>query len=572
MSQPAANLAVPGFAPTAASIPPKDVNYRRPMAKNQPVWHTPLDPVNFLLRAALIYPKKVALAHLDVPYPVSYTYDVWAQRIQNLAYALIESGIKPGDRVAVIAPNCPMMADAHHAILAARGIITPLNYRLTKGEIQYILEHSGAKLILCDHEFTHLLPENHAPVIISQDTGRVGDPYEDFLARGRRFSQERGWSGLPIEPDENAGSCLCYTSGTTGRPKGVLTTYRGSYLAAVANAYETKMDLYSIYLWTLPMFHACGWTYPWAITFSFASQVTLRTVNYDLIWKNFKNSRISHYCAAPTVQIGIVNARHASYVEQPLRAIIAGAAPTAHLIGSLEKIGISVSHVYGLTETYGPFTISYDRPEYKTLTVDERSVFFARQGHSFATADEIRVIQHDNDSKDLVDIPKDGVVLGEITARGNVVMKEYFRDPKATAEAFKGGYFHSGDLAIWHPDGSIAVQDRSKDLIISGGENASSLAIEQVLSKFPPVLEATVVARPHEKWGERPMAFVILHSHEEGKWKGKDKEFEIELKKFARQSLPGFAVPEWVAIVKELPKTSTGKIQKNILRQRLAKL
>ncbi|KZO98406.1 acetyl-CoA synthetase-like protein [Calocera viscosa TUFC12733] len=572
MAEPASALSVPGFSPTPASVPSRNVVYRRPMPKNQPVWQTPLDPINFLLRAALIYPKKVALAHLDVPYPVSYTYDVWTQRVQNLAYALMEAGIKPGDRVAVIAPNCPMIADAHHGIMAARAIITPLNYRLTKGEIQYILEHSGAKLILCDHEFTHLLPERHARVIISNDTGREGDPYEDFLLSGRRFSKEAGWLGLPIEPDENAGSCLCYTSGTTGRPKGVLTTFRGSYLAAVANAYETKMDLYSIYLWILPMFHACGWTYPWAITFSFASQVTLRTVNYTQIWKHFKHSRITHYCAAPTVQIGVVNAPQASHVEQPLRAIIAGAAPTAHLIGSLEKIGISVSHVYGLTETYGPFTISYNRPEYKDLTLDERAVFFARQGHSFATSDEVRVVKHDSDNKDLVDIQKDGVALGEITTRGNILMKEYFRDPKATEEAFRGGYFHSGDLAVWYPDGSVAVQDRSKDLIISGGENASSLSIEQVLSKFPPVLEATVVARSHPKWGERPMAFIILHPHEEAKWKGKEKEFEAEIKTFARMSLAGFAVPEWVSIVKELPKTSTGKIQKNILRQRLAKL
>ncbi|KAG8896804.1 hypothetical protein FRC01_011615, partial [Tulasnella sp. 417] len=448
------------------------------------------------------------------------------------------SGIQPGDRVAVISPNwlvlsshpksCDVLVvddltphfeiDAHQAILAARAVITPINYRLKKAEIQYILEHSGSKLILVDHECLSLVEgTTNVPTIVSKDTGRdnVGDPYEDFLNQGRAFSQERGWLGLELEPDENANASLCYTSGTTGRPKGVMSTCRGSYLAAVANAFETKLDKDSVYLWTLPMFHACGWTYPWATAFGFATQLFIRSILYPDIWRHFLSSGVTHYCAAPTVQIGIVNAAEARTLDTPITAIIAGAAPTAHLIGELEKKNIGVTHVYGLTETYGPFTRSYPHPYWSTVSLEERAKLFARQGHSFATADEVRVVYQippdHTGPVELVDVPADGKTLGEIVTRGNIVMKEYFRDPEATAKAFRGGYFASGDLAVRHLDRSVAILDRSKDLLISGGENASTLAIEQELATHPDVLEVAVVARPHPKWGERAMAFVVLH-------------------------------------------------------------
>ncbi|KAJ3990566.1 hypothetical protein F5890DRAFT_1480541 [Lentinula detonsa] len=534
-------------------------------------------PQKFLLRAALIYPHKRAIVHPDVKTPAFYTYSVWAQRVQNLAYALLRSGLKPGDRIAVIAPNVPMMADALQGALAARMILTAVNTRLTPQEVAYILNHSGSKLVLIDSEYLHLIEGTHIPVVVSNDTGKSGDPYEDFLSEGRQYSNEKGWLGLEMEADENTPAMLCYTSGTTGRPKGVLTTLRGTYLAALANAFEGQMNSNSTYLWILPMFHAAGWTFPWANTFAFSTQITMRSVDYLSIWKHFLHSRVTHYCGAPTVQIGIVNDPAAKRPPQQIRAYIAGAAPTAHLIGSLEEIGIDPIHVYGLTETYGPFTRNYPQDSWSSLSLEERSKRMARQGHPFATAGDMRVVYRTDENPDgpdggLVDVPKDGKTMGEIVTRGNIVMKEYFKDPEATKKAFRGGYFGSGDLAVMHPDGSASILDRSKDIIISGGENASSLAIEQELSSHPHILEVSVIAREHEKWGERPMAFVILHPQHASQWKGRHEEFAKELKAHARKRLPGFACPEWVEVVPELPKTSTGKILKTQLRKVVAKL
>ncbi|KAG0709018.1 hypothetical protein DFH29DRAFT_1036431 [Suillus ampliporus] len=566
-----------GFRPTQESIPPSNVNYQqKPVLGLAPNVH-PLNPFSFILRAASVYPDKLAIAHPDVKLPVFYTYAIWAQRIQNLAYALLQAGIHPGDRVAVITPNAPLIADAHFGVLAARAIVTPVNTRLTPPEVSYILEHSGSKLILIDRDFTHLIGNTNIPVIVCDDTGRAGDPYESFLSAGRIFSAEKGWAGLDVEPDENAGAVLCYTSGTTGRPKGVLTTLRGSYLAAIGNAVEGQINRESTYLWILPMFHAAGWTYPWANVFACATQITMRTVDYPLIWKHFLNSGITHYCGAPTVQIGIVNDPAARPLPRTISAVIAGAAPTAQLIGQLEQKGIKSVHVYGLTEVrsslpFGKVTALNTLPE-DALTLEQRAKLMARQGQSFATAQATRVAypQNEND-EEIRDVPKDGRTVGEVLMRGNIVMKEYFRDPEATRKAFQGGHFHSGDLAVWHPDGVIQVVDRSKDLIISGGENASSLAIELELSSHPHVLEVSVVARAHSKWGERPMAFVILRPEHAPKWKDNHDNFVAELIRHARARLPGFACPEWVQIVDELPKTSTGKILKTNLRKIVAKL
>ncbi|KAF8527924.1 acetyl-CoA synthetase-like protein [Hysterangium stoloniferum] len=568
------------FTPTPESIPPPRVVFRLQQPHPPlPVNATPLrltegqNPISFILRAASIFPDKLALLHKDVKHAVAYSFAVWAQRIQNLAYALIQTGIRAGDRVAVIAPNwqlvkpSPLIADAHFGVLAARAVITPINTRLTKPEVDYILHHSGAQLVLVDHEYAHLVKGSRLKVVVSKDTGLSDDPYEQFLSSGRCFSQERSWGGLEMECDENANASLCYTSGTTGKPKGVISTLRGSYLAAAANVIEAGLNQDSVYLWILPMFHACGWTFPWANVLAYTTQVTLRTVSYDLIWKNFLHSGVTHYCAAPTVQIGIVNAGEARRLGNRIVAVIAGSAPTAHLIGELEKIGIQPVHVYGLTSTYGPFTRNYVQPSWATLSHEERAKRMARQGHAFATADEARVVLRNPDGS-LQDVPDDGKTLGEIAVRGNIVMKEYFRDPDATAKAFLGGYFATGDLAVKNPDQSISIQDRSKDIIISGGEfNASSLAIEQELAEHPHVLEVAVVARPHEKWGERPAAFVVLNRLGSDKWNGSHDDFEKDLKRWVKGKLPGFAIPEWVDVVQELPKTSTGKIQKNRLRQ-----
>ncbi|KAJ3895067.1 hypothetical protein GG344DRAFT_39686 [Lentinula edodes] len=567
-----------GFEPTPESIPPPYNELRLKLPSNLPVNYHPLNPLEFLLRAALIYPNKLAVVHPDVKTPAFYTYSVWTQRVQNLGYALVKAGLKPGDRIAVIAPNVPMMADALQGALAARVILTAINIRLTPQEVAYILEHSGSKLILIDSEYLHLIEGTRIPFVVSNDSGNSGDPYERFLSEGRQFSGEKGWSGLEMEADENAPAMLCYTYVYSSAYKGVLTTLRGTYLAALANAFEGQMNANSTYLWILPMFHAAGWTFPWANTFAFTTQITMRSVDYPLIWKHFLHSRVTHYCGAPTVQIGIVNDPAAKCPPQQIRAYIAGAAPTAHLIGSLEKIGIEPIHVYGLTEagTYGPFTRNYPQESWSSLSLEERSKLMARQGHPFVTAGGMRVVYRAEESPDpngeLVDVPKDGKTMGEIVTRGNIVMKEYFNDVEATNKAFRGGYFGSGDLAVMHPDGSASILDRSKDIIISGGENASSLAIEQELASHPHILEVSVVAREHKKWGERPMAFVTLHPQHASKWKGRHEDFARDLKAHAKKRLPGFACPEWVEIVPDLPKTSTGKILKAQLRKVVAKL
>ncbi|KAI0748366.1 AMP-dependent synthetase and ligase [Daedaleopsis nitida] len=568
-----ANEALRSFKPTAASIPPPVVNYRLQLPSGgTPVHHHALNPLAFVLRAAQIYPDKLAIVHPDVKDPVAYSYAVWcvAQRIQNLAYALIQAGIKPGDRVAYIAPNTPAIAEGYHGVLAAHGVICAINTRLTHGEVVYILEHSESRLIFVDHEYTHLVLGTKIPFIVVNDTGKENCPYEQFLAAGRKFSGERGWAGIEWECDENAPCALNYTSGTTGRPKGVLTTLRGSYLAAIANAYETQMTFESTYLWILPMFHASGWTFPWSITFAAAAQISLRSVSYPHFWHHLIHSGVTHYCGAPTVQIGLINAPQVQRLDRPVYAIIAGSAPTAHLIGALEKINIRPIH------TYGPSTKCYIQPSWNSLSLEERAKLTARQGLSFATASDARVVYAPKEGEahdgPLVDVPKDGKTMGEVVFRGNIVMKEYFKDPVATRKAFRGGHFNTGDLAVWHPDGYIGIMDRNKDIIISGGENASSLAIEQELASHPDVLEVSVVARSHPKWGERPMAFVLLHPQKAEQWAGRHAEFEKDLKAHARKRLPGFACPEWVSVVPELPKTSTGKIQKVELRKLVAKL
>ncbi|KIY45402.1 acetyl-CoA synthetase-like protein [Fistulina hepatica ATCC 64428] len=528
------------------------------------------NPLYFLLRAASIFPNKIALSHPDRPHPVQYTYSVWTQRVQNLAYAIIKAGIRSGDTVAVLAPNSNY---SYFGVIAARAISCPINTRLSPQEVKYILDHSQSRLLLVDHEYVHLIKDTAIPFIVCNDTGKPGDPYEDFLESGRQFSNERGWPGLVIEADETLGACLCYTSGTTARPKGVLTTLRGSYLAAISNVTEAQLTRASVYLWILPMFHAAGWTYPWANVYACATQVTIRAVSYPVIWRHFYQSGITHYCGAPTVQIGIVNEPTSRRLERPITAIIAGSAPTAHLIQMLEEKNIKPVHVYGLTETYGPFMRTNTHSSWATLNAAMRAKLMARQGNPFPTAQEARVVYPtENDSNELVDVPRDGKTVGEIVTRGNLTMKEYFRDPETTRIAFRGGSFHSGDLAVMHGDGTIAVVDRSKDIIISGGENISSLAVEQELATHPHVLEVSVVARTHPKWGERPLAFVILRPQHTKKWADNHQGFEGELKEFARARLPGFACPEWVRIVEELPKTSTGKIQKNVLRGISAKL
>jgi len=462
---------------------------------------------------------------------------------------------------------------------------------------------------LVDYEYAHLIPKqlpSHVTVIISNDTGGKkgidADPYEKFLQGGRDIwnrieEQERqkwgnkarkGWELIEIVSDENEACALCYTSGTTGKPKGVLTTHRGSYLAALANAFESQLDSNSVYLWVLPAFHAAGWTYPWAVTAALGTHFILRRVDNNLIWDALLNHGVTHYCGAPTVQIGLVNHEKATKLPRQVKVAIAASAPTADLLGKLETLNITPVHVYGQTENYGPFTKRYFEPAWLQLSVDERAKLMARQGHGFLVVDEVRVVKRteedgknksssistDDGDRDLIDVARDGKEIGEIIMRGNLAMLEYYEDKEATAKTIKNGWLHTGDLAVRYPGGEVFIADRAKDIIISGGENISSLMVESELADHEDVLESCVVARNHEKWGEVGHAFVVLKS-------GKQKDIE-KLRQHCRTRMSKvsrcgdsiskacliftqhiqFAVPMYIDIVDELPKTSTGKVQK----------
>lgn len=599
------------YQPPRSSQPPTDRPFELSLSThpNTPHYRSCLTPVSFLLRAALITPNKLAISHPERNY--SFTYSQWAARCLSLAFALLTTpNFKTGDRVAVISPNAPLIADAHWAIPAAGGIITPINIRNTPKEVAYVLEHSGSTIILCDHEFAHLIPENPGPnitVVISKDSGGAesDDPYENFLDRGylewQRAEQKElsayasapkpraeprtGWKLLFAPQDEEQPIALCYTSGTTGRPKGVLTNHRGAYLAAVANAFEANITQDSRYLWVLPMFHACGWTFPWAVTASLATHHTIRKVDNAVIWDALIDHGVTHYCGAPTVQIGLTNHPSAKKLPRRVKVAVAASAPTANLLAKMESLNLHPVHVYGLTETYGPFTRRYFEPEWAKLDVDSQARMMARQGHSYLTSDEVRVVRTDSSNSkhgDLIDVERNGKETGEIVTRGNMTMMGYYNDPSATSKAVLKGWFHTGDLAVRHPGGEIQILDRGKDIIISGGENISSLMVEQELAAHRDVLECCLIARPHEKWGERGQAFVVLTEQVKagrgGAWvkevkksaSKENKAFVEELKKHCKERMSGFAVPEWFDIVDGLPKTSTGKVQKNVLRARFA--
>ncbi|CBQ72807.1 related to AMP-binding protein [Sporisorium reilianum SRZ2] len=600
---------MPSYTPPRSSQPPTAISFELSLSThpNTPHHRSSLTPVAFLLRAALITPRKLAINHPERGY--SFTYEQWAARCLSLAFALLSvPGFEAGDRVAVISPNAPLIADAHWGIPAVGGIITPINIRNTPKEVAYVLEHSGSTIILCDHEFTHLVPQNPGQgvtVIISKDSGGqdADDGYEKFLDQGwqawQRAEQaelqkykartkpsaepKTGWKLLYAPQDEEQPIALCYTSGTTGRPKGVLTNHRGAYLAAVANAFEANITQDSVYLWVLPMFHACGWTFPWAVTASLGTHHTIRKVDNAVIWDALLHHGVTHYCGAPTVQIGLTNHPDARKLERRVNVAVAASAPTANLLAKMESLNLHPVHVYGLTETYGPFTRRYFEPEWAQLDVDARARMMARQGHAYPTSDEVRVVRTesstDKATDDLVDVERNGTETGEIVIRGNMAMLGYYNDPAATSKAVMKGWFHTGDLAVRHPGGEIQILDRGKDIIISGGENISSLMVEQELAAHADVLECCVIARPHEKWGERGQAFVVLTEQakakldlQEVKKNGSKANVELiaTLKQHCKQRMSGFAVPEWFDIVDELPKTSTGKVQKNVLRARFA--
>ena len=510
------------------------------------VFRSELNPVDFLYRAAYLYPDKVAVAAGKR----RYTYRELAERSWRLANALRSAGLAKGDRVAALLFNSPAMLEAHFGVPAAGGILVAVNNRLSGPEIGYILQHSGAKYLLLDTGLEAVAEASGlagVTVIRCDDTGVPGDPYEEFLA-GASPVRPASW----LEHEEETIS-INYTSGTTGRPKGVQYTYRGAYLNAMSEVIVAGMGTDSAYLWTLPMFHCNGWCFPWAVTAVAARHVTMRAVDPELIWELIDGEGVTHYNGAPTVQLMVVNHPRAHRLERPVTAMVAAAPPSPTLLARMSELNFRVVHVYGLTETYGPITVCPEQEAWRELPVDQRAKYLARQGQAYPSSDLVRVVD-----EQMTDVPQNGQVMGEVIMRGNNVMSGYFNDEAATGKAFAGGWFHSGDLAVWHPDGNIELRDRGKDIIISGGENISSIEVEQAIAAHPAVLECAVVGIPHPHWGERPKAFVTLNEDAAA-----DAE---EIIAFCRERLAHYKCPDSIEFG-PLPKTSTGKTQKFVLRQ-----
>jgi len=512
-----------------------------------PVFRSELNPVDFLYRAAYLYPDKVAVVHGKR----RYTYQELAERSWRLASALRSAGLAKGERVATLLFNSPAMLEAHFGVPAAGGILVAVNNRLSSAEVGYILQHSGARYLLLDAGLAAVaepLDLAGVTVIRCDDTGDPGDPYEEFLA-GASPIRPASW----LEHEEETIS-INYTSGTTGQPKGVQYTYRGAYLNALSEVIVAGLSTDSAYLWTLPMFHCNGWCFPWAVTAVAARHVTMRAVDPELIWELIDGEGVTHYNGAPTVQLMVLNHPQAHRLERPVTAMVAAAPPSPTLLARMSELNFRVVHVYGLTETYGPITVCPEQEAWHELPVEQRAKHLARQGQAYPSADLVRVVD-----AEMNDVPQDAATMGEVIMRGNNVMSGYFDDETATAKAFAGGWFHSGDLAVWHPDGNIELRDRGKDIIISGGENISSIEVEQTISAHPAVLEAAVIGIPHEYWGERPKAFVTLN---EGAAADAD-----EIIAFCRERLAHYKCPDSIEFG-PLPKTSTGKTQKFVLRQR----
>jgi fatty-acyl-CoA synthase len=511
------------------------------------VFRSELNPVDFLRRAAYMYAEKVALVHGER----RYSYRQLADRAWRLANGLRAAGLRKADRVATLLPNSPAMLDAHFGVPAAGGILVTLNHRLASPEIGYILEHSGARYLLLDGEFDDLIASldlSGLTVIRCLDTGAPGDPYEDFLAAASP-AMPASW----LEHEEETIS-INYTSGTTGRPKGVQYTYRGAYLNALNEVIHAGLSPDAVYLWTLPMFHCNGWCFPWAVTAVAARHVTIRAVDPERVWELIDNEGVTNYNGAPTVQLMIINHPRAHRIERPVTAMVAAAPPSPTLFARMSELNFRVVHVYGLTETYGPTTVCPEQEAWREFPLDDQARRLARQGQAYISSDLVRVVD-----EQMNDVPQDAQAMGEVIMRGNIVMSGYFEDEAATSKAFLGGWFHSGDLAIWHPDGNIELRDRGKDIIISGGENISSIEVEQAIAAHPAVLECAVIGIPDDDWGERPKAFVTLKH-------GADAE-EQEIIGFCRERLAHYKCPDAIEFG-PLPKTSTGKVQKFVLRER----
>ncbi|HQX07792.1 MAG TPA: acyl-CoA synthetase [Zoogloea sp.] len=521
--------------------------------------HVPLSPLSFLERTAQIYPDRPSVIHGARRFTWRETY----ARCRRLASALTSRGIGRGDTVAVMLPNVPAMVEAHFGVPMTGAVLNTLNTRLDPEAIAFMLSHGEAKVLITDPEFAAIIApalellEGPKPLVIDAldaeypVTTRLGEiEYEDFLAKA---DPEFKWS-LPA--DEWDAIALNYTSGTTGNPKGVVFHHRGAYLNSASNIISWGMPQHAVYLWTLPLFHCNGWCFAWTLAANAGVNVCLRKVDVALIYELIRTHKVSHFCGAPIVHGMLINAAEGlrAGIEHKVSALIAGAAPPAAIIEGMERIGFDITHVYGLTETYGPASVCAKHPEWDDLPIAQRAERNGRQGVRYHMQEAITVL----DPQTMEPVPADGETMGEIMFRGNLVMKGYLKNEKATEEAFAGGWFHTGDLAVLHPDGYVKIKDRSKDVIISGGENISSLEVEDVLYRHPAVMTAAVVARPDEKWGEVPAAYIEVKE---------DAKVTVEdIIAHCREHLARYKVPKHVEFC-VLPKTSTGKIQKFVLRQ-----
>ena len=522
-----------------------------------------LTPLSFIERTAEVYPERLAIVHGELRQTWAQTY----ARCRQLASSLRRIGIGKNDTVAVMLPNTPPMVEAHFGIPMAGAVLNTLNTRLDPETIAFMLDHGEAKAVIVDPEFSAImakalpLRQSKAPLaVIEVQDDLYGPPaqslggtlYEDFVAAG---DPHFAWE-LPA--DEWDAIALNYTSGTTGNPKGVVYHHRGAHTNAVSNVLEWDMPKHSVYLWTRPMCQCNGWCFPWTVAARAGVNVCLRRVEAKAIFDAMREHGVTHYCAAPIVQSLLINAPAELKVGIPagVKAMVAGAAPPASMIEGMEEMGFDLTHVYGLTEVYGPASVCAKHDDWNALDIGERARLNARQGVRYHLQRDVRVL----DPQTMQPVPQDGETMGEIMFRGNITMKGYLKNPAATEEAFRGGWFHSGDLAVQYPDGYIKIKDRSKDIIISGGENISSIEVEDVLYRHPAVIAAAVVAMPDEKWGETPCAFLEV--------KAGVHVTQEDIIAHCKQHLAGFKVPRHI-VFGELPKTSTGKIQKFELRKQV---
>jgi fatty-acyl-CoA synthase len=534
-----------------------DNAYNRGLDRNA-ANYTPLTPLSLIARAAYTYPDALAVVHGERRYTWRETYE----RCGRLAAALAHVGIGEGDTVAAMLANTPEMYEMHFGVAMTGGVLNTLNTRLDADTIAFMLKHGDAKVLITDTEFSPTVAKalaklDRQPLVIDVDDPlgpggkRLGElDYDAYIAQG---DPQFRWTH---PNDEWNAIALNYTSGTTGNPKGVVYHHRGAYLNALSNIIDWGMPRHAVYLWTLPMFHCNGWCFPWTMAAAAGVNVCLRKVEAKAIFDAIREHRVTHYCGAPIVHLTLINApaEMKAGIDHDVHCLVAGAAPPAAVIEGMERMGFDITHVYGLTETYGPASVCAKHAEWDALDIGARTERNGRQGVRYTVEEGMTVM----DPLTMTEVPWDGQTMGEIMFRGNITMKGYLKNPSATEESFAGGWFHSGDLAVMQPDGYVKIKDRSKDVIISGGENISSIEVEDALYRHPAVLAAAVVAQPDPKWGETPCAFVEL--------KPGATPTEAELIEHCRAHLARFKVPKRV-IFGELPKTSTGKIQKFVLRQ-----